>query len=339
METPDNSDFTKEMVCEYKGRRYFVRDNGAVYRQCKDDGVSRKWDEQWTFGRFDPNTGYMLIGQERVHRIVCTAYHGEPEGDRNVVDHIDTNRCNNRPENLRWVTKLENTLLNPITRAKVELICGSVEAFLANPGLLYGHESENLNFSWMRVVSKEEGERSLQRWKEWVAKPKEERKAKGKRKGPGEFLYGEFPAQMSDEDLEYEGHEVPVLYESLTPNVKQLNWKTPTIFPCCPSVEIEPSLQVYVDNLEKGKSFAHDNYDNHSGVMEFGINEQENALYVLTVKADGLKNYGLCKIFIEDGFYIHESVTTYWDENGAKKGMASALGQEWDGPDSIDNYC
>ncbi|WP_294143305.1 HNH endonuclease signature motif containing protein [uncultured Sanguibacteroides sp.] len=32
-----------------------------------------------------------------------------------VVDHIDTNRQNNRIENLRWLTKLENVLLNPIS--------------------------------------------------------------------------------------------------------------------------------------------------------------------------------------------------------------------------------
>lgn len=64
-------EFTEERVCEYKGRRYYVRDNGAVYRQCKDDGVKRKWDEEWTFGKYDERTGYMLISQERVHRIVC----------------------------------------------------------------------------------------------------------------------------------------------------------------------------------------------------------------------------------------------------------------------------
>lgn len=174
--------FSDEKVCEYKGRRYYVRDNGAVYRQCQNDGKLRKWDEEWTFGKFDPNTGYMLIDQERVHRIVCTAYHGEPVGERNVADHIDTNRCNNRPENLRWVTKLENTLLNPITRAKIELICGSIEAFLENPSLLYGHESENPNFTWMRAVTKDESEHSLERWKEWAAKPIESARLKEKGK-------------------------------------------------------------------------------------------------------------------------------------------------------------
>ena len=154
------NDYTREEVCVYKGRRYYVRDNGAIYRQCKEDGVKRKWDEEWTFGKFDPNTGYILIGQERVHRIVCTAYHGEPVGDKNVVDHIDTNRCNNRPDNLRWVTRMENILDNPITMAKVELICGSREAFIANPSLLFGHESEDPNFMWMRNVSPDEAKAS-----------------------------------------------------------------------------------------------------------------------------------------------------------------------------------
>ncbi len=340
METPDVNCFSEEKFCEYKGRRYHVRDNGAVYRQCKNDGIKRKWDEEWTFGKFDPNTGYMLIGQERVHRIVCTAFHGEPEGDRNVVDHIDTNRCNNRPDNLRWVTKLENTLLNPITRAKVELICGSIEAFLKDPTLLYGHESENPNFAWMRTVTAEEAERSLRRWKEWTAKPKEEREAKGERKGPGEWLYEpQRQESMAYDDLDFEGFDEPSYYDSLTPNVRQLNWKTPTEFLCCPGMDVEPSIQAYFNNLEIGKQFTHDDYGNHSDVMDYGINEEEKALYVLTFKGDGVKHYGLCKIFIEEGYYFHESITTYWDENGAKQGMASALGQEWNGPDSIDNYC
>ena len=339
METPDVTNFSEEKFCEYKGRRYHVRDNGAVYRQCKNDGIKRKWDEEWTFGKFDPNTGYMLIGQERVHRIVCTAYHGEPEGDCNVVDHIDTNRCNNRPANLRWVTRLENTLLNPITRAKVELICGSIEAFLKNPSLLYGHESKDPNFKWMRVVSAEEAERSLQRWKEWTAKPIEERKTKGDRKGPGEWLYEPNHATISVGDLDLESVDESVFYVSLTPTVKQLNWNTPTEFLCCPSGDSEPSVQAYFCNLEIGKPFTHDDYGNHSDVMDYGLNEEEEALYVLTFKVDGVKNYGLCKIYIEDGYYIHESVETYWEENGAKQGIASALGQKWNGPDSIDNYC
>lgn len=176
--------------CEYKGRRFFVRDNGAVLRLPKETGPFSKWDNVWTFGTKRKDNGYMyLTGNITVHQIVCTAFHGLPEDPQMIVDHIDTNRCNNRPENLRWITRLENILNNPITRAKVELICGSIEAFLRNPSLLYGHESEDKNFSWMRTVTKEEGMRSLRRWKIWAEKPQEERKPKGI--GAGEFLFSE----------------------------------------------------------------------------------------------------------------------------------------------------
>lgn len=100
------NEYTREEVCVYKGRRYYVRDNGAVYRQCQEDGRQGEWDEEWTFGKFDPNTEYMLIDQERVDMIVCMAYHGNPIGDMDVVEHIDSNRCNNCPDNLVWKTRL-----------------------------------------------------------------------------------------------------------------------------------------------------------------------------------------------------------------------------------------
>lgn len=50
-----------------------------------------------------------------------------------VIDHKDTNKCNNRPENPLWVTRLENALNNPITRNKIKYLCGSIEVFLKIP--------------------------------------------------------------------------------------------------------------------------------------------------------------------------------------------------------------
>src|SRR5574344_1598132 len=124
-------DIYKEIKkCHYKGERYSVRDNGAIMRHGRDGMRLRKLDETWTFGKKDPNKGYMLFNGDGVHRIVATAFLGNPPTPQHVVDHIDTNRCNNRPENLRWVTKLENILLNPITVKRIISICGSVEAFL-----------------------------------------------------------------------------------------------------------------------------------------------------------------------------------------------------------------
>lgn len=352
----DINTFSEERECEYKGRRYRVRDNGSIFRQRKDDGVKRKGDEEWTFGKFDPHTGYMLIGQERVHRIVCWAFHGEPVGDRNVVDHKDTNRRNNRPENLRWVTKLENTLNNPITRAKIELLCGSVEAFLKNPGLLYGHESENPNFGWMRAVTKEEGERSLKRWNEWASKPFEERKPKGK--GVGEWIFEEPKSAVTSSNRpryagpynSWDEHKAAVeemnriehekqygLKDSLTPGAKQLNWKTLCEFPLTPNHISSTPLQDYLSHLCKGAIYCKNQY-NDSPVYDAAMAEDGSHIAVLT-EISGATNYALSEITFENGFFVHKSIRTFFTELGALKYFTLSLGKEWTDGDVMEDYC
>ncbi|MCR5362786.1 MAG: HNH endonuclease [Bacteroidales bacterium] len=160
-------DYTQELKCEYRGETYQVRDNGAIMRLPQIGKNVRKKDYIWTFGD-TPHNGYIYYCGVPVHRIVCTAFNGPAPTDQHVVDHIDTNRQNNRPENLRWLTKLENILNNEITRRKVELICGSITAFLENPQLLFGHEAENPNFSWMRAVTKEEAANTLANMQNWL---------------------------------------------------------------------------------------------------------------------------------------------------------------------------
>lgn len=44
----------------------------------------------------------------KIHRLVCEAFHGKPEGDKNITDHIDRCRINNYYKNLRWVDKKES---------------------------------------------------------------------------------------------------------------------------------------------------------------------------------------------------------------------------------------
>ena len=107
------SQYSEIRECDFKERHYSVRDNGAIYRHPKKDCRPSKLDCIWTFGSKDNKTGYMLYGGVRVHQIVATAFHGTPDDPHMVIDHKDTNRCNNRPENLAWVTRLENALNNP----------------------------------------------------------------------------------------------------------------------------------------------------------------------------------------------------------------------------------
>lgn len=181
------SDYNEVKECIYKGEHYSVRDNGAVMRHPREGMRRRKLDNVWTFGNPNDKTGYMEIAGQSVHRIVTFAFHGNPPTDQYVVDHIDTNRRNNRPENLRWLTRLENALNNPITRARIENLCGSIEAFLADPSILRGNEKIYPDFSWMRTVTPEEARASLERLTNWA---KEHPKPQGGSLGEWVFQEG-----------------------------------------------------------------------------------------------------------------------------------------------------
>jgi hypothetical protein len=157
--------FESECQILFKGEVYLVRDNGAVLRRARPQARRRRLDEEWTFGRLNRHSGYLQINGHVVHRIVAMAFHGPKPSPDHVVDHIDTNRQNNRADNLRWVTRLENILLNPITRARIELAYGSLDAFFENPSA-----GQVPDWDWMRTVSKEEAQRSRKRLLEWAAR-------------------------------------------------------------------------------------------------------------------------------------------------------------------------
>ena len=46
--------------------------------------------------------------REFLHRLICEAFHGLPEGNENQVHHIDENKTNNSYNNLMWVNQSYN---------------------------------------------------------------------------------------------------------------------------------------------------------------------------------------------------------------------------------------
>lgn len=51
----------KEVKCSYRDRVYSVRNDGSIFRYPKTGCKPSKLDNNWTFGRKDERTGYMVV--------------------------------------------------------------------------------------------------------------------------------------------------------------------------------------------------------------------------------------------------------------------------------------
>lgn len=359
-------DFYEEVrECDYKGEHFSVRDNGAVMRHPQEGKRLRKYDNVWTFGNTNNKTGYNYIASNVVHRIVAFAFLGLPPTPQHVVDHIDTNKQNNRPDNLRWVTRLENVLDNPITRARIENICGSIEVFLKDPSVLRGHENIDPNFYWMRAVSPNEAHISREKLIQWA---KERPASKGG--NIGEWIFdgsksnahsrmennaetpkrsldsNELPTVSASEIIKIsqsaripkaETVQVSNETKSLTTNVIQVKWRTPSEFPLCPQGQVDNPLYEYQSRLTKGSIFCHNQYQD-SLVLDTALVDNDSTLYVKCKSSDkgAVKPWSLTKITYKDGVFYHENNGTFFKEDGAQKFYTLAQGKEWTGGEVFD---
>ena len=382
-------DYKEVKECVYKDEHYSVRDNGAIMRHLREGKKARRDDGVWTFGVKNSQNGYMMLGQHRVHIIVATAFLGARDSKVYVVDHIDTNRCNNRVENLRWFTRLENALNNEITRNKIIYICGSIEAFIENPSILRERLVGEPSLEWMRTVTKEEAVAAYENLKKyWAEQAKSSKPLVGGKmndsvyrkqhtitqyaltssnkeiisaaiEGESEFLVSNDEWEQMTQSLRtpypkaekrnVEQNTSLYLEEQLvqakSPTIAwQKRWKTPTEFLCCPSELDDNTIEEYFNNLVVG--------GNYNSTLFYGNEEPDiqkivdkayidgnSTILVFSVNEGGLKPYALSKIYISDNKIIHESMGTFFEENGALKQFTLAQGLEWTGGDSIDDYC
>lgn len=364
-------DYIEVKDCIYKDEHYSVRDNGAIMRHQRIGMRKRKLDNVWSWGL--PNdSGYNEFCGERVHRIVATAFHGPAPSEQHVVDHIDTNRRNNRPENLRWLTRLENALNNPITRAKIENICGSIESFLADPSILQGHERVEHNFSWMRAVSPEEARSSLERLTSWA---KEHPKPKGGSLGEWIFnstsqydmgspqkmskgnngsttpiegdLFAETETIICDDEIRIEDYDKDTdcedksnddyeWNESLTPSAMQ-SWWTKTEFPCCPDEVTDDGLEIYFENIKEGCVFSQNSFGSFYVIVSKFVVER-NILFVLsnTDKEYFLGTFSLVAVEINKGKFCHFSMKRFDEKETALHFFKLVIGEEeWTSEDDM----
>lgn len=321
-------EFVREIDCNYKNETYCVRDNGAVKRYPTDSNRLRPTDNKWTFGKPNAKTGYMEIASVRIHRIVATAFHGEPPTKEHVIDHIDTNKKNNRPENLRWVTRLENVLLNPITIKRIEIACGcSVEEFLANPSK-FRNKFQEPNYEWMCTVSIQEAQESKERLLAWA---KSDKLSSGG--SLGEWIFNRSLPKIVEE-------EISELTASLTLNAVQKDWKTPTEFPCCPQDISNTSISEYAANLKAEKVFSK-NQSSNSIIEDFAVSKDKTTLWVMCRSSDinAIKPYSLAEITLGKNHYIHNNLGSFFQKEGAEKQFILAQEKDWTGGETFDELC
>jgi hypothetical protein len=313
------------VFCEYRGEKYNVRDNGAVFRQVRPNMRKRPLDETWTFGNPCKSKGYMNVSDHTVHRIVATAFLGEQPSPSHVVDHIDTNRRNNRRENLRWVTKLENILLNPISAKRVTHLYGSIEEFLADPSNPKNGTLDQ-NFEWMRTVSRAEADYSRNRLLTWAASDKPSSGGT-----LDDWIFGSKPG--------HDEKETESLIASKTPNAVQRNWKVPSEFPACPCSIQDMALITYHGKLKMNAIFSNTPFG-QSKVSKFTLTSDGTELLVLGDHGEGaIKQWSLAKVTLERGAFVHESCGTFFTLEGAEKEFTLAQGLLWEGGETLDDLC
>lgn len=347
-------DYILVQTCTYKGETYQVRDNGAVYRQPRPGSRLRKDDGRWTFGEKNETNGYMYIGQHRVHILVATAFLGANDSKVYVVDHIDANRCNNRADNLRWLTRLENTLLNEDTYRKITYLCGGdIMRFINNPSCLRDL-AKDPDISWMRTISAEEAKAAYARVQ--AMRVQQPRNIQPENNVENEELKWQEQAsamewyRTQNNDWRFTAPKQPIYNTpapvftkaAYPPTALQKDWKTPTEFLCCPTESTETPLQDYYNNLAVGKLFTRNSYGMYA-ILDFIMLTDNRAILVATKSCQdngswGAMSYGLAKIYHSGFQFLHESIRTFFSENGVKKQFTLLQGKEWNGPDSIDDY-
>ncbi len=325
------NDFNMEKICCYENENYSVRDNGAVMRHPKAEGRKRSVDGVWTFGTVDKKNGYMFIAGVRIHRIVATAFHGEAPTKDHIVDHINTNKQDNRPENLRWVTKLENIILNPITCKKIMYLTGKpIDYVLQHIEIL--HELNNLppDINWMRTVTAQESKNCYENLLHWAQEdtiPPTEKHGK-----IGEWIY----QRRFFADCNKDFHLVYTETENAVHDKNHM--KLPSEYPCCPSGEHEHTLEEYFANLKKGALFFKTNYA-QSLIEEAVIYKDKIIVRTKAADPDAVKGFHVTTISLKNNTFVHELYRSCFHEDSSQKYFTILQDKEWTGGEVFDDYC
>ena len=85
---------------------------GSVWQRLKDCGVDMRPRGTRKHGWCVTSHGYVKFGQQYLHRLVFEAWHGRRLADDEHVHHVDGDKTNNHPDNLRSMSASEHHRLH-----------------------------------------------------------------------------------------------------------------------------------------------------------------------------------------------------------------------------------
>jgi hypothetical protein len=145
-------------------------------------------------------------------------------------------------------------------------------------------------------------------------------------------------SKMTLKNCESGSEEDPIdLIMAITPGAAQRNWRVPSEFPCCPPDSSKDHIATYATNLKAGNVFCLNNVYK-SLVLDSAVKGQ-SILVITESRGSSIKPWAVAKITYEDGLYIHESLGSFFTDEGAKKVFTIEQGLEWTDGDTFDDYC
>ena len=303
-------------------------------RHARDGMRIRKDNNIWSFGKLNTGNGYLQIGGKRIHQIVATAFLGETPTEQHVVVHIDTDRRNNRPDNLRWITKFEYLILTPHNCEEIRNLCGgSIEKLLENISILQDIDLAYA-FAWIKMIDQDTASQAYGNLLE-IAKTDKNKPFNSL----DEWLIHRYEIQNRASNDKY--RTIGYITQSLTKNAIQIKWTVPSEFPCCPQGIVDNPITSYFDNLLEDSLFCkNDSYKTF--VLDAALSEDEKTIFVISESSnvkEAVKPWVLSRITYENPAYVHYSLGSFFTKIGAEKYFCLAQGKEWTGGDSIDDYC
>lgn len=204
--------------------------------------------------------------------------------------------------------------------------------FLADPSK-FRDKFPDPNYEWMCAVSIKEAQASKERLLAWA---KSDKPLQGG--SLGEWIYNRSLSNQFTANVEKELEFI----NSLTPKAVQIarNWKTPSEFLCCPKTITHNPIADYTVNLKVGNVFSRNQFTS-SIIERFAISKDEKTLWIMCKSGDEnpIKPCSFAEITYQNDVFVHNSLGTFFEKDGAEKQFTLAQGLEWKGGDTIDDYC